>query len=183
MVLSAKLDASGYYSKSRCAVLGRPVLHLPPPCRCLRFPVASQATWEVSVVAIESPLSSGVDISVEALQCRYSSPELNLTQGSCVADNTASLHKKALLHLPTLVCGGRAIPTALHSACSSAFLFLHPFCSIGKFSLFCSVQESCPWSSGPFCWSRWVGFVVEHSRLALHTRLIWSLVVFISMIY
>lgn len=76
---------------------------------------------------------------------------------------------------------GEPSTTALHSACSSAFLSLHPFCSIGKFSLFCSVQESCPRGSGPFCWSRWVGFVVDDPGLALHIGLIWSLVVFVSM--
>lgn len=76
-----------------------------------------------------------------------------------------------------LVCGERAIPPR-HPACSSAFLSLHPFCSTGKFS--CSVWKSCPWSSGPFYWSRWVGFVVDDPRLALHTGLIWSSVVLIS---
>lgn len=98
-----------------------------------------------------------------------------------MAGNTASVHRKALLHLPILCVVGEPSPMALHSACSSVFLSLHPFCSIGKLSLFCSVEESCPQGSGPFCWSRWVGFVADDPRLALHTGLIWSLVVFVSM--
>lgn len=176
-VLSAKLDASGCYFRSWCAVLGGPVLHLPPPCRCLRFPVASQATWEVSVEAIESSFE---------LRCWHLCA--NIPVLSWILHKAAVWQKTQPVFTRRLCCTsphwcvvGEPSPTALHSACSSAFLSLHPFCSVGEFFLFCSVRGSCPWSSGPFCWSRWMGFVADHPRIASHTELIWSLVLFISM--
>ena len=71
-------------------------------------------------------------------------------------------------------------PAASCSACSLAFLSLHPFCLIGNFLLLWSMQEPCLRASGPFCCFWWVKFVVDCPKLALHIGLIWSLAVFVS---